>query len=215
MHRRATAADLAQAGAQPGHDLRRDILKLIDHQVRQRPQLLMVEQLEVLRGVLAKQREHAVIGHDGRGLGQQVVFQRPPEQAQRLKKEAVRVILGKAHFAHCGGHVQPQVFDKTGSGDETVEQRRRAQLALEPVIKPRACAGITCQGADNTLGSIVIFKPYQWLVAESLKQRALDCPLGAHTEFSPGTADLRVLAWIEAQHHPGIQLGNITVAMEL
>jgi hypothetical protein len=48
MHGRATAADLAQAGAEPRHDLWRDVLELVDHQVRQRAQQPVAEQLEVL-----------------------------------------------------------------------------------------------------------------------------------------------------------------------
>ena len=84
----------------------------------------MVEQLEIFGAVLAKQREHAVIGHDWRGLRQQVIFQGTPIQAQRLEEKPVGVVLGKAHVTDSRRNIQPQVLDKAGGADKTVQQRR-------------------------------------------------------------------------------------------
>ncbi|MNP48500.1 hypothetical protein D3C76_1426230 [compost metagenome] len=78
MHRRTTAADLAEAGADPGNDLRRNVLKFVNHQMRQRSQQFIAEEFEVFRRVLTEQGEHAVVGHDRRFLVEQVILQGPP-----------------------------------------------------------------------------------------------------------------------------------------
>ena len=174
----------------------------------------MIEQFEILRGVLAKQREHAVVRHDRRALRQQVIFQRSPVQTQRLKEKPVWIILGKTHIAHGGGNVQPQVFNEAGGSHETVQQGCRTQFAFKPVIKPRTGTGIPRQRSNHALSGLVIFQPYQWFIAESSKQSTLYSPLSPHRQTRTGPGNLRVFPSIKAQHHPRIQLRDIAVTMK-
>ena len=152
VHGRAATANLPQTGPDPRDDLRGYVLKFVDHQVRHRPQQAVAEELEVFRGVFAKQREHTVVGHHGGRLVQQVVFQGFPENAQGFEVETVRIVLGKAHLAHGGGHIQPEVLDKPGGGDKAVQQRRRTQLTLDLVVEARARGCVASQAAQKALG---------------------------------------------------------------
>ncbi|MNZ98933.1 hypothetical protein D3C78_1182400 [compost metagenome] len=131
--------------------MRRDVLEFVDHQVRQRPQQLITQQLEVLRRMLAEQGEHPVVGHDWRFLVEQMIFQRPPVKAQGLEEEPVGIVLGEAHLSHRTRHIQPEVFDEPGGGDKAIEQRRGSELALDLVIEARPGAGIAGERCQNTL----------------------------------------------------------------
>ncbi|MCY1412360.1 hypothetical protein D9M71_277630 [compost metagenome] len=121
------------------------------------PQQLITHQLEVLRGVFAKRRKHAIVGHDRRRLREQVVLEGFPEQAQGLEVPAVAVIAGKIHLPNRHRNVQPKVLDKAGRGDEAVEQRGCTELALDLVIETRASHRIGRQRLHKPLGRRVVF----------------------------------------------------------
>ena len=144
-----------------------------------------------------------------------MIFQRAPVQAQGLEEITVRIIFGKSHIPHSSANIEPQVLDKAGSSDKTVQQRRRTQLALELVIKARPGTRVARQRSNNTLCSIIAFQPNQRLTAKSSKQCALNSPFRAHAQLGPRPADLRVFARIKAQNDPGVQLRHVPVAVEL
>ncbi|MNY21906.1 hypothetical protein D3C86_1554850 [compost metagenome] len=118
--------------------------------MRQWPQQLITQQLEVFRRVLAEQGEHPVVRHDRWLLVEQVIFQRSPVQTQGFEEEPVRVVLAKTHLAHGGRYIQAEVLDKPGGGDKTVEQRCGGEFTLDLVIEARTGTGIPCQRSQNT-----------------------------------------------------------------